>query len=100
MSPTHPKSKIRNEKSLLHIPLLAAVVFFAGPLAWMVLSSLKPQEEIVADPHRLLPGEWRWANYRDAVTAIPFARHLANTLVLAAGSVTGALVSCTLAAYG
>jgi multiple sugar transport system permease protein len=83
-----------------HGPLAAAAVFFAGPLVWMLLSSLKPQEELTSDPFRLLPGEWRWANYADAVTTIPFARHLANSLFLCAGSVAGTLLSCTLAAYG
>jgi multiple sugar transport system permease protein len=91
---------IQNPKSLLHVPLVIAALFFAGPLVWMALSSLKPQAEIVSDPHRVLPGEWRWTNYADAVTAIPFARHLRNSLVLCGGSVAGTLFSCTLAAYG
>jgi multiple sugar transport system permease protein len=97
------KSKIENRKwpaSLwLHAPLITATLLFAIPLAWMVLSSLKPHEQLVADPHRVLPAEWRWDNYRQAVTQIPFARYLRNSLLLCAGSVAGTLFSCTLAAY-
>jgi multiple sugar transport system permease protein len=97
------KSKIENRKwpgsRWLHVPLVAATLLFAIPLAWMVLSSLKPHEQLVADPHRVLPAEWRWDNYRQAVTQIPFARYLRNSLLLCAGSVAGTLFSCTLAAY-
>lgn len=85
---------------LLHIPLLAAAAVFATPLAWMVLSSLKSPEQLTADPHAPLPDPWRWDNYRQAVTEIPYARYLRNSLLLCAGSVAGTLVSCSLAAYG
>jgi multiple sugar transport system permease protein len=79
--------------------LLSAAAVFAAPLAWMVLTSFKPAEQITADPHRVLPDEWRAANYVDAVTAMPYFRYLRNSLVLCAGSVLGTLWSCSLAAY-
>jgi multiple sugar transport system permease protein len=82
-----------------HAALLAAAVVFAGPLLWMVLSSFKPAEEIAADPHRLLPGQWRAANYVEAVTTMPYFQYLRNSLVLCTLSVLGTLVSCSLAAY-
>jgi len=85
---------------LLHVPLVAAAVVFATPAAWMLLSSLKSPEQLTADPYSPLPDEWRWDNYRQAVTAIPFARYLRNSLLLCVGSVAGTLVSCSLAAYG
>lgn len=84
---------------LAHTVLLAAAVVFVTPLAWMVLTSLKPAEEIAADPHRVLPVEWRAANYVEAVTTMPYFRYLQNSLVLCAGSVLGTLWSCSLAAY-
>ncbi len=82
-----------------HGVLLVAAAAFALPLAWMVLTSLKPGEEIAADPHRALPLEWRPANYVEAVTTMPYFRYLRNSLVLCAGSVLGTLWSCSLAAY-
>ena len=92
-------NRIRS-RPLAHLGLLAMAFLFAAPLAWMVLCSLKSGEQITADPHRLLPGEWKWSNYRDAVTAIPYLRYLRNSLVLCVGSVAGTLFSCSLAAYG
>ncbi len=80
--------------------LLATAVLFATPLVWMVLTSLKPGEQLVSEPHRVLPAEWRWENYRDAVATLPYFRYLRNSLVLCVGSVLGTLFSCSLAAYG
>lgn len=79
--------------------LLAAAAVFATPLAWMFFASLKPLEQIREDPFALLPSEWRWENYAEAVTTMPYLRYLANSLVLCLGSVAGTLVSCSLAAY-
>jgi multiple sugar transport system permease protein len=84
---------------LAHALLLAVATVFAIPLVWMVLTSFKPQEQILADPHRILPVEWRVANYWDAVTTMPYFRYLRNSLVLCGGSVLGTLWSCSLAAY-
>jgi multiple sugar transport system permease protein len=79
--------------------LTAAAAVFAVPLVWMVLSSFKPAEQIASDPHRVLPVEWRVANYVEAVTTMPYFRYLRNSLVLCAGSVLGTLWSSALAAY-
>jgi multiple sugar transport system permease protein len=83
-----------------HALLLLVAAAFATPLVWMVLSSFKPAEQIAADPHRVLPVEWRAANYVEAVTTMPYFRYLRNSLVLCGGSVLGTLWSCSLAAYG
>ncbi len=91
----------RKPSSLLaHGALLAAALLFAAPLAWMVLTSLKPAEQLLSDPHSFWPREWRWSNYVDAVTTMPYVRYLRNSLVLCGLSVLGNLASCSLAAYG
>jgi len=82
-----------------HGVLLSLAALFALPLVWMLLTSLKPQEQIVADPHRVLPVEWRPQNYLEAVTTMPYFRYLRNSLVLCAGTVIGTVFSCSLAAY-
>lgn len=79
--------------------LLFLALVFATPLIWMVLSSLKPQDQLTAEPHRVLPREWRVSNYRDAVEAMPYFQYLRNSLVLCVGSVIGTLSSCTVVAY-
>lgn len=85
---------------LAHLALLLVALLFATPLAWMVLTSLKPATQLVEAPHEVLPRDWRWSNYYAAVTAMPYFLYLRNSLLLCAGSVLGTLISCSLVAYG
>lgn len=82
----------------LWLGLLAAVMI--APLVWMVLTSLKSPEQIATAPYSWWPRPFRWTNYAEALAAIPFAKYLANTVLLCMGSVTGTLISCSLVAYG
>ncbi len=79
--------------------LFGTTAVFAFPLLWMILSSLKPLSELLANPYRLWPDTFRWANYREALTATPFLLHVVNTLILCTGRTIGTLFSCSLAAY-
>jgi len=78
---------------------IAVAVVFLLPFLVMVSTSLKADTELITN-RSLLPGDLQWTNYSRAVTYIPFARFLANTLVLCAFSIIGTLLSCTLIAYG
>src|SRR5262245_41955819 len=91
---------IRNSPAWAHPLLFATAIIIATPLAWMVLTSFKPAEQLVADPHRVLPSQWRWHNYIDAVSTMPYFHYLRNSLVLCGLSVVGTVSSCSLAAYG
>jgi multiple sugar transport system permease protein len=79
--------------------LAATAGLFSIPLVWMVLTSLKPAEDLLSDPHRVLPTHWRPENYRDAVEAMPYLQYLRNSIVLCVGSVLGTVFSSSLAAY-
>lgn len=57
------------------------------PLVWMVLTSFKPEADIVSYPPRLWPERWTIQHYVDVWRRIPFARLYVNTIVFA-GSVT------------
>lgn len=85
---------------LAHLWLSLITLVMIAPLAWMVLTSLKSPEQIAVAPYSWWPRPFCWENYSQAVTAIPFVRYLANSLLLCAGSVTGTLISCSLVAYG
>lgn len=82
-----------------HLILAATAGLFSVPLAWMVLTSLKPAEDLLSDPYRILPTQWRPENYRDAIDAMPYFLYVRNSLVLC-GSVVGTVLSSSLAAYG
>ena len=62
---------------------LAAAALWIAPYVWMVLTSLKPLDEIVAAPMAVLPRAPTLAAYREVFHAIPALRYLATTTVMA-----------------
>jgi multiple sugar transport system permease protein len=85
---------------LAHGVLVLVAAIFTAPLVWMLLTSLKPETDVMTDPNRFLPTRWQPENYVEAVSTMPYFRYLRNSLVLCAGTVIGTLASCSLAAYG
>lgn len=84
---------------------LSLLVIVAGacavllPLAWMISSSLKPESEVFRTPIEWVPSTFRPANYREAVSLIPFWRYALNSLVVALPVVVGTVLSSTAVAY-
>lgn len=64
--------------------LLTAVgLLWLLPYAWMVVTSFKTLPEIVQAPAAPLPSGLSLEAYREALAALPFARYLLNTTVMA-----------------
>jgi multiple sugar transport system permease protein len=73
---------------------------FLVPLYWMVATALKSNIELASYPPTLWPHDAQWSNFREAVTAIPFATFLRNTLIITSLTVIGSVISNPLIAYG
>jgi multiple sugar transport system permease protein len=69
------------------------------PLVWMVLTSLKPEAEIVQFPPRLFPHSLTFQHYADVWHRIPFARLYLNTIVFAGGVTVLSLLFDSMTAY-
>ncbi|MGE6733597.1 carbohydrate ABC transporter permease, partial [Streptomyces sp. NPDC059900] len=85
----------------LHAGCLAALLVMLYPLAWLLATSLKPADEVIASLN-LLPGKLEWSNYStalDGVDDVSVGRLLTNSLLIAGGAVLGNVLSCSLAAY-
>lgn len=122
MAPTSAWTRERLTKlagrSLLYLMLAVGAVIISLPVFWMVLSSLKSNSELHAVPVHILPREPAWNNYTTtwflsnvstSFTAGQSAgtrassvwpRLLANTLLIAAFTLTGTLLSNALVAFG
>lgn len=85
---------------LRHAVLVVLGIAFLLPFYWMVSTSLKTNKEILAFPPVWVPAELKWSNYTNALHAVPFFRYAANTTIICAFAILGALVSTTLVAYG
>ena len=82
----------------------ALLLFFGGffvlPWLWMISTSLKNPDELAVYPIIWIPDPVRWDNYLEAFSRAEFSRFLGNTVLIAAPSVLGALLSNALVAYG
>ncbi|MFL5726383.1 MAG: carbohydrate ABC transporter permease [Chloroflexota bacterium] len=85
---------------LPRIILIGAAVVFILPFYWMVVSALKSNRELRNSPPNLLPLDWVWQNFVDAVNYIPFGLYALNSLIITIGITIGAVLSNTLVAYG
>jgi multiple sugar transport system permease protein len=83
-----------------HGVLIVVGVAFAFPLAWMILTSLKPLGEAIAFPPVWWPHPLMFRNYPDALSSLPFWRFLLNTLMYAVVTIVGVAISSSLVAYG
>lgn len=97
-----------NRQRPWRLPRLGTVAIYAGltlltfifiaPFVWLVLTSLKPADEIFGS--NWIPTEWRWDNYADVFNSAPVWRWMWNTLVVTVLAVVAVLLSSSLVAYG
>ncbi|MGW0519239.1 carbohydrate ABC transporter permease [Crossiella sp. NPDC003009] len=83
-----------------HIGLLLLGFVMLYPVLWMVVSSLRPDDEIFRSPGLVLD-TLRTDNYVAGWGALasPFGHYLINSAIVVLGCVIGNLVSCSMAAY-
>ena len=79
------------------LAVLALAVAF--PFIWMLLTSFKPENDIVQFPPRLWPVRWTLANYIDIWSRVPFARLFLNSILFAGGVTAVSLFLDSLTAY-
>jgi len=85
---------------LTYILLIGGGVVIMTPFFWMISTSLKKQWDVYQFPPVWIPSPPQWQNYSQALTVYPFQTYLLNTLTIVLFTVTGTLLSCSLAAYG
>lgn len=81
------------------ILLVLGSVIMLLPIAWMLSTSLKLPAQLFRFPPEWIPNPWAWQNYPESMTAMPFARYVANTLFITVMNMLGVLLSSSLAAY-
>ena len=85
---------------LTYVLLIGGGVVIMTPFFWMISTSLKKQWDVYQFPPVWIPSPPQWQNYSQALTVYPFQTYLLNTLTIVLFTVTGTLLSCSLAAYG
>ena len=78
--------------------LIVAIMLF--PIYWMIISSFKTSDELLASVPTLWPKEFIWSNYPEVLQRAPFAKYLVNTLITTVVMMLGELTIGVMAAYG
>ena len=86
--------------AFVYLALVAGAVVILAPFVWMLSTALKvPGTEFIYPP-QLFTRPLRWNNFSEGWGALPFTRWFLNTSTITLLSVTGAMVSSSLVAYG
>jgi multiple sugar transport system permease protein len=84
---------------LWHIPMALGAILLLTPFAWMISTSLKAEGREFLLPLELFPNPVTWSNYPTAMTRLPFLLFLWNTMIVTVGSLTGTVVTGSMAAF-
>lgn len=85
-------------RSLIYLAAIIVGLFALFPLYWMVLTSVKPQPEIITAEPVWWPSEFVFERYPDVLRA-DFFTFLRNSVIVTVGTVAIALLISTFAGY-
>lgn len=100
-SSSRARQRRRTGSVVFHVVVLAIAVVILYPGVWMLMSTFKPNGDIVGNVN-LWPETWTLDNYVSALSGIggiSFWTFVLNSLILAVGSVVGVVLSSTVSAY-
>ncbi len=96
--------------------LIVGSIIFIFPFVWLVSTSFKASEDVLAFPPTLIPRPWVWTNYGDAIRALsddpnipltlhniihlPMVQFTINTLKIVIFNMIGTIFTAALCAYG
>jgi ABC-type glycerol-3-phosphate transport system permease component len=96
--PADPSLSAQRKGSMRwHLLLALLGLIMVLPFVWMVLTGLKPLSEVASEDW--IPSVFRWENYREVFSVIPFARFYWNSLFVAAWVTFLQVITSSLAAF-
>ena len=97
-----PKIRLwRNTKTaLVYAVLIGLSCVFLIPFFWMLSTSLTEAGKVIMRNRPWIPNPMVWANYKQALTVLPFHLFLKNTLTITLSCIVGQTLSASLVAFG
>ena len=89
----------RFRRYLIYVVLVLGALPTIMPFVWLVRSALMDNNQMFIAPPEWIPKPFEWANFSGSLTAVPFARYFLNTMVIEVITLTGTLLTCSLAAF-
>lgn len=93
------RAKRKITYAVLWTVLLVLGVTMMLPFAWTLSASFKFNREIFQVPFRWIPEVFRFENYKEVWTAVPFLSYYLNTLKVTIAATLGQVIVCSLAAF-
>lgn len=98
----HSLTRVQLVNLLLgHLLRLVVALIFVIPYIWLIITSLKPLNQVFTTPLRWIPDPIMWQNYATALThpSFPYVRLMSNTLYYTILSTIGVTISSAIVAY-
>mgnify|MGYP001624202175 FL=1 len=86
----------------MHLLLIIFSICFIFPLFWMLSVSLQTETEMMTSVgfwDQLIPNYWRFMNYVDVFSVIPFMRYFLNSAIVTVACLVGTIASSSIVAY-
>lgn len=84
---------------VVYLVLLAGSAFSLLPLIWLVRSSLMDMGQIFEMPPVWFPDPFRFSNFSEALTILPFGKYFVNTSIIVVFTMLGVIITCSISAY-
>jgi raffinose/stachyose/melibiose transport system permease protein len=81
------------------VAIVVLLVIEIYPLFWLIMSSLKTQDEFLNSPAWALPGTLDWSNYYDALVTANIGRNILNSVLATAPSLALIILFGTAAGF-
>ncbi|WP_346884186.1 carbohydrate ABC transporter permease [Clostridium sp. UBA4395] len=93
------KENISIASILSYSILIVGIIWVIMPFIWMLLTAVKPANEVLSMPPKWIPSELKWENFKEALNDVPFEKYLFNSAFVAICVTAGELITTILAAY-
>lgn len=88
------------ERLYTYTAVIGVIAVLMVPMAWGVLSSIRPSEELFSWPPAIVPSAVSMENYRTLLAETGFAQFFLNSIVVAVMAMAMTLIVAIPAAYG
>lgn len=79
--------------------LILGAIFIILPFAWMIVTSLKADNEVMIVPMKWIPSKWCFENYMQVLKIAAFRRFFINSTIVTISITIGELITTIFAAY-
>lgn len=87
-------------RAIQMICLYGLCILCLFPFYWMIKSSLMDNFELFEFPPKLYPDSFRFENFIEVFSAVPFPRYFLNTMTIIVPALIGTVVTSVLCGYG